>query len=106
MRRMPLLYKNRTITKAKEFIFEKHNKTVFEYLKNMENFSEYNFLGAYCARHFKDDYKFVNPEQAEKVPFAQLWSHGNIDNIKDDVEKRGMTMDNFIKIKNNVRRRS
>ena len=106
MRRMPLLYKNRTITKAKEFIIEKHNKTIFEYLKNMNNFSEYNFLGAFCARYFKDDYKFVTPEKAEKLPFAQIQEHEDINNIQDVVKKHDMTIDNFNRIKNNVRRRS
>lgn len=102
MRRMPLLYKNKFITRAKQYIMDVHNKTTLDYLKDLDNFSEYNFLGAMCRRYFPHDYSFESPDKNTAYPFKQLWSHGDM-NIRDVLTgENGMSDEDFKYIEQRV----
>lgn len=102
MRRMPLLYKNRTIARAKDFFISQHGMTILDYLKDLDNFSEYNFLGAFCNRFYADDYQFEAPDNKKQFPFRQLWSHGEM-NITDVLTgKNSMSSKDFNEIRDNI----
>lgn len=102
MRRMPLLYKNRTIARAKDFFISQHGVTLLDYLKDLDNFSEYNFLGAFSNRYYSDDYQFELPNSEGAYPFRQLWSHGDM-NVTDVLTGNlSMSSNDFNEIRNNI----
>ena len=79
MRRMPLLYPTWLFKEVREWFVDNHGMTIFEYLKDKDNFTEYNFLGAYCWKYHRDLYEWVDvaDETSEwvDVPFMQEYSH-------------------------------
>ena len=79
MRRMPLVYPKWLFEEVREWFIENHNMSVFEYLQDVDNFTEYNFLGAYCWKYHHDLYEWVDiaDEKSEwlDIPFMQEYSH-------------------------------
>ena len=81
MRRMPLLYPTWLTQEIREWFQSAHGKSLFKYLCEQDNFTEYNFMGAYCWEHHRDLYHWVDTtEQSFKnLPFLQENSHGDYD---------------------------
>ena len=82
MRRMPLLYPAWLTREIREWFPKHHDQTVFKYLSEQDNFTEYNFFGAYCWEYHRELYHWVDTtsdEYAEysQLPFLQEHSHGD-----------------------------
>lgn len=85
MRRMPLVYPKWLFEEVRQWFIDNHGMTIFNYLKDKDNFTEYNFLGAYCWMYHRDLYEWVDVADEKSdwkdVPFMQEYSH------QDSLEK-------------------
>ena len=79
MRRMPLLYPNWLTAEIRDWFKKNHNQSILDYLSKVENFSEYNFMGAYCWLYHRDLYHWVDTTQShfKNLPLLQENSHGD-----------------------------
>ena len=85
MRRMPLIYPKWLFEEVRQWFIDNHGMTIFEYLNDLDTFSEYNFLGAYCWKYHHDLYEWVDigndSSEWKDIPFMQEYSH------QDSLEK-------------------
>lgn len=94
MRRMPLIYPKWIFPEIREWIYKNHHKTLFQYLENKLplEFSEYNALGAYLYKHYRDLYEWIDTitQPYEQLPLLQMRSwdgiSSKIDIIKNLIE--------------------
>ncbi len=79
MRRMPLLYPKWLTIEMRQWFLKNHNMSILEYLSKVDNFTEYNFMGAYCWLHHRYLYHWVDTTSHhwQNFPFLQENSHGN-----------------------------
>lgn len=81
MRRMPLVYPEWLTREMREWVLKTHKITIEEYLKRVDNFTEYNVMGAYCWIYHKDLYHWqeTTKHDFKNLPFLQENSHGDFD---------------------------
>lgn len=81
MRRMPLLYPRWLTQELRDWFPTNHGKSLINYMVEQDNFTEYNFMGAYCWEHHRDLYHWVDTTQStfSRLPFLQEHSHGDFD---------------------------
>ncbi len=95
MRRMPLVYPVEIHEEMRKFFLEVHQKSVFEYLFDaceleppLNNFTEYNFMGAWCRKFCPEKFHWVNTQTDtfDPMPFNQYWSHANLHDKEEEIK--------------------
>jgi len=88
MRRFPLVYPRWAFEPARRHLEELHGKTLLHYLKDVPVFSEFNYLGAWCADHAKDSFawKLTGRDPVPHSPVKQFWSWGGIAAAESEIK--------------------
>jgi len=83
MRRLPQIYPVKILTLIRKLISEKTNKDFINgsilIYKNYQ-FSEFNIMGAYLYKNFKNEINFINSKEIKNI-CVQLWSYINKDQL-------------------------
>ena len=79
MRRMPLVYPKDMFVEVRKFVSSTHKKQVVHWMREMPNFSEYNFFGAWAWEYAHDQFAWKNTEEDDfdQLPLNQYWSHAD-----------------------------
>lgn len=94
MRRMPLVYPVEIHAEMRDFFVKQHGKPIFEYLYDVcelspphNNFTEYNFMGAYCWKFHRDKFHWIDTtkDKWDDLPLHQYWSHANIHDVEEEL---------------------
>lgn len=94
MRRMPLIYPMEIHEPMRDHFMKVHNKPMLDYLVDvcelappLNNFTEYNFMGAWCYKYAKDKFHWIDTTQEsfENFPFRQYWSHANFHDKEEEM---------------------
>lgn len=80
MRRQPFMVPRHVLPDLRDYCWQKHGRTMEQYIMDGTAFSEYNCLGAYCWEFFRDDFHWINTDTDEMPPevVRQFWSHDHI----------------------------
>jgi len=82
MRRMPLIYPKWLFEEMRKWFISNHGVTILEYLKDVDNFTEYNFFGAYCWIYHREVYDWIDTadlsREWDSYPFLQEHSHDRV----------------------------
>lgn len=90
MRRLPMMMPRWLYPKLREFCFKHHKRIISEYIRTQpyREFSEFNALGAFAYRFYRDKFHWVNTlDEALPPPFArQFFSWGGItEEVKKEI---------------------
>lgn len=91
MRRLPLMYRSKTIADLREYMELIHGVPMAQYVTSqpLGAFSEFNALGAFADAFCNDKYEFKNTDEGvEENCLIQFWSWGGLTpEIKNQIEE-------------------
>ena len=79
MRCFPFLIPLKVHNFCSELIGSLHKKSIQDYIRDADLFSEFNVLGAVAEKHFASEFVFVDPSELPPAfsKVKQFWSHGD-----------------------------
>ena len=77
MRRQPFVFPRKVLQTLREYCFQKHRKSLDDYIMGADAFSEWNVLGEHCWRHHHDMFHWVDSsvDPLPELTVLQTWSH-------------------------------
>lgn len=89
MRRHPEMIPRWLLEAFRAYCWQKHGKSVEDYVMANDNFSEWNVLGFYAWTFHREAFKWINTE-TDPMPIEtvrQFWSHDPISKNIDEIER-------------------
>jgi ribosomal protein L32 len=89
MRRLPLIYPIGFYKAARDWFKNIHGKSVAEYIKDGNNLSEFNLMGAYCDKFLNEDFHWIDTDISAppKQVLRQFWSYGGVSKNEKEIDK-------------------
>jgi len=84
MAQMPLVYPVKIFKKVRDHLEQYHEKTLYNQLKTINTFSEYNVIGAYAYKHMHTDFYWVdrfNTENLDQYLYNDFFGHYSSRNV-------------------------
>lgn len=88
MRRFPLVYPLEVFEPARRHLEGLHGKWLLHYLQGTPIFSEFNYLGAWCADHAPNSlaWKLTSRDPVSPSPVKQFWSWGGLASAEAEIK--------------------
>jgi hypothetical protein len=77
MRRHPFMFPRTVLQTLREYCFQKHRKSLAEYIMGSAAFSEFNVIGFHCWLHHRDLFHWIDTsvDPLPELAVNQMWSH-------------------------------
>lgn len=88
MRRQPFVFPRHVFASLRDYCWQKHGRTLEQYIMESGAFSEFNVIGHHCWTRHHDDFHWIDSSKDELPPplVRQFWSHDPIEKNLEEIQ--------------------